>query len=232
MLTRNQMAWRAAQEIQDGAFVNLGLGMPLAVADFVPENRDIFFQSENGIIGLGAVVPDDEADWDLIDAGSRGVRLRDGACVVDSLAAFGMIRGGHLDITILGGFEVAANGDLANWTLGKKGIGPLVGGAMDLASSARSVWVMMTHTGRDGSPRLLDRCSLPLTGRQCVKRVFTDIAVISVGDDAFIVDEIVDGVSADELRARTGARIVIDQRCKTLRVPEEIEARDPAIAQT
>ena len=139
-----------------------------------------------------------------------------------------MIRGGHIDITILGGFEVASNGDLANWTLGKKGVAPLVGGAMDLASSARSVWVMMTYTARDGSPRLLDRCSLPLTGKQCVKRVFTDLAVITVSAEGFVVDEIVDGVSADELRHKTGGAIVIDERCKILRLPQEVKDLQPA----
>jgi 3-oxoadipate CoA-transferase, beta subunit len=229
MMTRDQIAWRVAEEISDGAFVNLGLGMPLAVADFVPESRDIFFQSENGIIGIGAVLPEEQADWDLIDAGSRGVGLRDGACVIDSLGAFSMIRGGHIDITILGGFEVSSNGDLANWTLDAPGAAPLVGGAMDLASSARSVWVMMTHSNRNGAPRLLEKCTLPLTGEKCVKRIFTDLAVIEVTEGGFCAEEIVDGISVEELVARTGARIIIDERTKVLRAPNAVRPGKPQL---
>lgn len=219
MLTRQQIAWRVAQEIPDGSYVNLGLGMPVLVTDYVPATRDVFFQSENGVLGLGAVVSDEDADWDLIDAGSRAIKLRSGGCVVDSLGAFGMIRGGHIDITVLGGFEVSAGGDLANWTLGGPEDAPLVGGAMDLASSAKSTWVMMSHNARDGSPRLLQHCVLPLTGKRCVSKVFTDIAVIAVTSSGFVAVELLSGVSIDELRKKTGAPIIVDDRCKVLQLP-------------
>jgi 3-oxoadipate CoA-transferase, beta subunit len=219
VLTRQQIAWRVAQEIPDGSYVNLGLGMPVLVSDHVPATRDVFFQSENGVLGMGAVVSDEDADWDLIDAGSRAIKLRSGGCVVDSLGAFGMIRGGHIDITVLGGFEVSAEGDLANWTLGGPEDAPLVGGAMDLASSAKSTWVMMSHNARNGSPRLLKECALPLTGRRCVAKVFTDIAVIDVSESRFVAVELLSGVSIDELRMKTGAPVTVDDRCKVLQLP-------------
>lgn len=222
MLNREQMAWRVAQDLPEGKVVNLGIGMPVAVADFLPGDREIFIQSENGLVGAGRCVPDEIGDFDLIDAGSRCVELREGGCVIDSLGAFSMIRGGHVDISILGGFEVAGNGDFANWSTGESDMGPLVGGAMDLASSARSLWVMMAHTSRQGAPRLLERCSLPLTGARCVSRVFTDLAIVRITGGGFVAEEIVEGVSIEDLAARTGAAISIAPGCRVLRPPSTI----------
>ncbi len=219
-LNRRQMAWRAAQDITERQLVNLGLGMPVAVADYVKPELDMFFQSENGIVGVGPLATDDQIDTDLVDAGARRITLRGGATIVDSAASFAMIRGGHIDVTILGAFEVAANGDLANWDMRVPDKGPLVGGAMDLAACARSVWVIMEHNTRKGAPRLIETCTLPLTAKGCVKRVFTDIAVVDVTRDGFVAREIVDGVSVEELKQRTGAALSIASDWRPLRTPD------------
>jgi len=219
-LNRLQMAWRAAQDIEDGTVVNLGLGMPVNVSDYVPHDFDVVVQSENGIIGVGPLASANAADSDLVDAGSRKVTLRAGATIIDSAASFAMIRGGHIDVTILGAFEVAANGDLANWDNRIPDKGPLVGGAMDLAASAQAVWVLMEHTTRKGGPRLLDQCTLPLTAVRCVKRIYTDLAVLSVTDSGLLVHEILPGVSREELQARTGAKLTFAPDCRDLVTPD------------
>ena len=219
-LDRNQMAWRAAQDIPDGAVVNLGIGMPVHVADHLPQGRDVFFQSENGVVGVGPLAAPEAADPDLVDAGSRRITLRPGASIVDSAWSFAMIRGGHIDVTVLGAFEVAENGDLANWDMRVPNKGPLVGGAMDLAVGARAVWVIMEHNTRGGGPRLLAQCSLPLTAVGCVKRVYTDIAVIDVTATGFVAREILDGMSVEDLRARTGAELAVAPDCRPLRAPD------------
>jgi 3-oxoadipate CoA-transferase, beta subunit len=154
-LNRSQMVWRAAQDIGDGWLVNLGIGLPVAVADHIPKGLDVFFHSENGVVGVGPVAAANQADSDLVDAGSRQITLRPGASIVDSAWSFSMIRGGHIDVTILGAFEVAANGDLANWDMKIPHKGPLVGGAMDLAAAAKSVWIVMEHNTRSGGPRIV-----------------------------------------------------------------------------
>ena len=219
-LNRLQMAWRVGQDIEDGTVVNLGLGMPVGVSDYVPHDYDVVVQSENGIIGVGPLASANAADSDLVDAGSRKVTLRAGATIIDSAASFAMIRGGHIDVTILGAFEVASNGDLANWDNRIPDKGPLVGGAMDLAASARAVWVMMEHNTRKGGPRLLAACTLPLTAVRCVKRVYTDIAVLSVTPQGFLVHEILPGISRDELQRRTGAPLAFAPDCKDLVTPD------------
>jgi 3-oxoadipate CoA-transferase beta subunit len=218
-LNRHQIAWRAAQDIQDGMLVNLGLGIPVLASDYVPSDRDVFVQSENGIIGCGALAAQDAADPDLVDAGSRRITLRAGAAIVDSVSSFAMIRGGHIDVTILGAFEVAQNGDLANWDSGVPNKGPLIGGAMDLAACTGQVWVTMEHTTRRGDPRLLERCALKLTAVRCVTRVFTDLAVVDVTDGGFVVREIIAGLSRDDLQARTGATLAFAADCRTLEAP-------------
>lgn len=218
-LTRNQMAWRAAQDIQDGWLVNLGIGIPVLAADYLPQGRDVFIQSENGIIGCGPLAAPTEENPDLVDAGSRRITLRPGASVVDSAASFAMIRGGHIDVTILGCFEVAANGDMANWDSGIPDKGPLIGGAMDLAACAREVWVVMEHTTRRGSARLLDACRLKLTAVQCVTRVFTDLAVVDVKPEGFVVRELVPSLSAEELQGRTEAKLLFAPDCRALTAP-------------
>ncbi len=219
-LNRLQMAWRVGQDIEDGTVVNLGLGMPVGVSDYVPHDYDVVVQSENGIIGVGPLASANAADPDLVDAGSRRVTLRAGATIIDSANSFAMIRGGHIDVTILGAFEVASNGDLANWDNRIPDKGPLVGGAMDLAASARAVWVMMEHNTRKGAPRLLEACTLPLTAVRCVKRIYTDIAVLSVTEDGFLVHEILPGISREVLQARTGAKLSFAPDCRALETPE------------
>lgn len=218
-LDRNQMAWRAAQDLPDGGVVNLGLGMPVLVSNYMPAGRDIFLQSENGILGVGPEAEPDEEDRNLVDAGSRRITLRDGASIVDSASSFAMIRGGHIDVTILGAFEVAMNGDLANWDSRVPDKGPLVGGAMDLAAGAKSTWALMQYNTRDGGPRLLETCTLPLTAPGCVDWIYTDIAVVQVTDQGFVATELLADISAEDLRSRTGAPITISDRCKSLTVP-------------
>jgi 3-oxoadipate CoA-transferase beta subunit len=218
-LNRLQTAWRAAQDIGDGMLVNLGLGMPVHVADYLRPGVDVFIQSENGVIGVGPLAPSDRIDTDLVDAGSRRITLRPGASIVDSSWSFAMIRGGHIDVTILGAFEVAANGDLANWDMRLPDKGPLVGGAMDLAACARSVWVIMEHVTRKGMPRLLERCTLPLTAVRCVTRVYTDLAVIDITPDGMMVREMLDGMSEPDLRERTGAPLTFAANCRPLTAP-------------
>jgi 3-oxoadipate CoA-transferase beta subunit len=199
--------------------VNLGLGMPVAVADYLRPEVDVFVQSENGVIGVGPPAPEGRIDTDLVDAGSRRITLRPGASIVDSAWSFAMIRGGHIDVTILGAFEVAANGDLANWDMRLPGKGPLVGGAMDLAVGARAVWVIMEHTTRTGAPRLLEACTLPLTAVRCVRRVFTDLAVIDVTPGGMVVREMLEGISEAELRERTAAPLAFAPDCRPLEAP-------------
>jgi 3-oxoadipate CoA-transferase beta subunit len=218
-LNRRQMAWRAAQDIAPRSLVNLGMGMPVHVADYLAPEADVFIHSENGVIGAGRVASPEHADPDLVDASSRRITLRPGAAIVDSVWSFAMIRGGHIDVTILGAFEVAANGDLANWDMRVPDKGPLVGGAMDLAAGARAVWVIMEHTTRKGGPRLVEACTLPLTGKACVKRVFTDLAVIDVTPAGFRVREILPGLSQVDLQARTGAALAFARDCRPLEPP-------------
>jgi 3-oxoadipate CoA-transferase beta subunit len=218
-LNRLQMAWRAAQDIDDGTLVNLGIGMPVAVADYLRPDVDVFFQSENGVIGVGPLAAPEHVDTDLVDAGSRRITLRAGASIVDSAWSFAMIRGGHIDVTILGAFEVAGNGDLANWDMRSVNKGPLVGGAMDLAAGAREVWVMMEHVTRKGTPRLLERCTLPLTAVRCVTRVYTDLAVIEVTPAGLLVREMLAGMSRPELQGRTGAPLAFASDCRALVTP-------------
>jgi 3-oxoadipate CoA-transferase beta subunit len=218
VLNRLQVTWRAAQDIKDGQVVNLGIGLPVHCSDYLRPDVDVILQSENGIIGVGPLAAKDKADTDLVDAGSRRITLRPGAAIVDSSWSFAMIRGGHIDVTILGAFEVAQNGDLANWDMRVPNRGPLVGGAMDLAACAREVWVIMEHVTRKGAPRLLEKCALPLTAVQCVTRVFTDLAVVDVGHDGFVVREMVD-ISRDELQAKSGARLAFAPDCKPLTAP-------------
>ena len=222
-LNRLQMAWRAAQDLQEGMVVNLGLGMPVACSDYVPGDREIVFQSENGVISAGPLAGPNVADPDLVDAGSRQITIAYGGTVIDSTASFAMIRGGHIDVTLLGAFEVAANGDLANWDSRIPDKGPLVGGAMDLAATAKAVWVIMEHTTRKGAPRLLERCSLPLTAPACVKRIYSDLAVISVTPDGFVVHEIVPDMSQADLQAASGAKLIFAPDCGVLRAPDIAE---------
>ena len=218
-LSRNQIAWRAAQDLEDGMVVNLGLGMPVLCANYSPEGREILLQSENGVLGVGPVAEGEEADRDQTDAGSQLITLIPGASIFSSSDSFAMIRGGHIDVTLLGGFEVASNGDLANWDAEMKGKGPLIGGAMDLAVGAKEVRIMMQHTTRDGAPRLLEKCNYKLTAPNCVTRVYTDLAVVDVTDKGFVVREMLEGLSREELQAKSGTQLVFADDCGVLSPP-------------
>lgn len=219
-LNRNQMAWRAAQDVPDGGVVNLGLGMPVLISNYIPADLDIFLQSENGLLGVGPKADEAHRDRNQVDAGSRLITLRHGASIFDSVASFAMIRGGHIDVTVLGAFEVAANGDLANWDSRIPNKGPLVGGAMDLAIGAKATWILMQFNTKDSAPRLLETCTLPLTAPGCVKRIYTDIAVVEVTSEGFVAREILASVSAEELRSRTGTEIKIAGDCQELTTPD------------
>ena len=203
-LTREQMAARVAHDIPDGACVNLGIGLPTLVANHLPKNREILLQSENGVIGMGPAPADGEEDFDLINAGKEPVTLLPGGVYFHHADSFGMMRGGHLDICVLGAFQVSVTGDLANWHTGAPDAIPAVGGAMDLAIGAKRVYVMMEHTTKQGQSKIVDRCTYPLTGIGCVNRIFTDLAVLDVTPRGLAVVEIVDGLSFDELQRVTG----------------------------
>lgn len=219
-LTRNQMAWRAAQDIADCSYVNLGIGIPVLVANYIPEDRDVMLQSENGILGIGPAPAEGEIDPYFVDAGGQHVGLAFGGMLTDSVGAFTMITGGHIDLTLLGAFQVANNGDFANWDARVPNKGPLVGGAMDLAAGARDVRLIMAHTTRDGEPRLVGQCTYPLTARGRASRVYTDLAVIDASPSGFVVREMVEGLSKDELSAKTGAPIEIASDCRSLTAPD------------
>jgi 3-oxoadipate CoA-transferase, beta subunit len=199
------MAARVAQDIPDGSYVNLGIGLPTLVADVVPPGREIVYHSENGILGMGPAPEPGTGDPELINAGKQLVTLVPGGAYFHHTDAFVMMRGGHIDITVLGAFQVAANGDLANWATDDATLPPAVGGAMDLAVGARQVFVLTTHTTKDGRPKLLPTCTYPLTAAAVVDRVYTDLAVLDVTPDGFVVREMVPGLGRDELQARTGA---------------------------
>ena len=206
-LTRTEMAHRLAQDIPDGAYVNLGIGLPTLVANYVPEGREVIYHSENGILGMGPAPAPGEEDPELINAGKDPVTVVPGAAYVHHTDSFLIMRGGHLDVSVLGAFQVAANGDLANWATNDEHFPPAVGGAMDLAVGARRVLVLTTHTTTDGDPKLVERCTYPLTAARVVHRVYTDLAVLDVTPEGLTVREIIPDVSRRELQDRTGARL-------------------------
>ena len=204
-LDRNQMAARVARDIPEGAVVNLGIGLPTLVANHLPHDREILLHSENGLLGMGPAAAPGEEDYDLINAGKQPVTLLRGGAYFHHADSFAMMRGGHLDICVLGAFQVSASGDLANWHTGAADAIPAVGGAMDLAIGAKKTYVMMEHTTKGGEQKIVERCSYPLTGVGCVARIYTDLAVIDVTPSGLVVVETVEGMGFDELQARTGA---------------------------
>ncbi|TNB97542.1 3-oxoacid CoA-transferase subunit B [Paracoccus marcusii] len=218
-LTNAQIAWRAAQDIHDGAYVNLGIGFPEMVARFQPIGRQAIFHTENGILGFGEAPPAGAEDWDLINAGKKAVTIRPGTAFFHHADSFAMVRGGHLDVAILGAYQVAQNGDLANWSTGPKGV-PAVGGAMDLVHGAKRVAVITDHVTRDGKPKLVEACSLPLTGVACVTRVYTSLAVIDIEGGRFMLREKLAALSFDYLQSLTGAPLHADGAVTDLIVPE------------
>ena len=202
--TREEMAQRAAQELRDGYVVNLGIGIPTLVANYVPPGMDIVLHSENGLMGMGPYPFEGDEDPQIINAGKETVTILPGGSVFDSAMSFAMVRGGHVDLTILGGMEVSASGDLANWMVPGARVNGM-GGAMDLVNGARRVIVLMSHTNKSGEPKLLDKCALPLTGVGCVHRVITDYATVDIGPDGFVLVDVAEGHTAEEVRALTGA---------------------------
>jgi 3-oxoacid CoA-transferase subunit B len=216
-LTRQEVARRAAQELREGMYVNLGMGIPTLVTGFVPAGMTVFLQSEHGILGMGPPPPPGRADPDFVDASRTPVTVIPGAALFSSAESFAMIRGRHLDMTILGAYQVSARGDLANWMIPERGVGS-IGGAMDLVYGARRVVVTMEHVTKDGKPRVVDRCSYPLTGRQCVDLIVTDLAVIEVGDDGLVLKEVAPGATPQEVQAKTGADLAVSAELREIRV--------------
>ncbi len=218
-LTNAQIAWRAAQDLPDGAYVNLGIGFPEMIATFKPKGRDVVYHTENGILDFGEAPPAGEEDWDLINAGKKAVTLNPGAAFFHHADSFAMVRGGHLDVAVLGAYEVAETGDLANWSTGPGSV-PAVGGAMDLVHGAKQVWVVTDHVTKKGEPKLLEECRLPLTGVACVTTVYTSLAVIDVIDKRFVLREKLASISLEDLQAVTGATLVTGDMVGELNVPE------------
>jgi 3-oxoacid CoA-transferase subunit B len=204
--SKEEMAQRAAREIAPGSIVNLGIGLPTLVADYLPEELGVWFHSENGLLGMGPFPYEGDEDSQIINAGKQTVTIVPGGSIFDSALSFGMIRGGHVDLAILGAMQIGANGDLANWAIpGGKIMG--IGGAMDLASGARRILVMTTHTTKEGEPKLVETCNYPLTAKGCVNRIISEIAVIDVTPGGFVLVETAPGVSREEVQSKTGAKL-------------------------
>lgn len=203
----DEIAKRVAQDIEEGMYVNLGIGQPTKVADFLPKDKDIFLHSENGVLGMGPAPEEADRDGDLINAGKQYITLLKGGSYFHHGDSFAMIRGGHIDLCVLGAFEVAKNGDIANWFLGRPKDIPAVGGAMDLAVGAKKVYVIMDHVSKNGEPKIVESLNLPITGEKCVNRIYTDLAVIDIIEQGLVVRDMVDGLTFDELQSKTGATL-------------------------
>lgn len=216
-LSRDGLAKLVASHLPKEGFVNLGIGAPTQVGDFLPADTSVILHTENGVLSVGPKPPDGEEDWDLINAGKSPITLGIGGSYFDSSLSFAMMRGGHVDVAVLGAFEVAQNGDLANWTTGDTtGEPPGVGGAIDLAVGAEQIWVMMDHVTRTGTPRIVERCSYPLTAAGVVKRIFTNLAIIRVAADGLVVEAMVEGMTLPELQRQTAAPLRLAEKVGTI----------------
>lgn len=227
-LTREQMAQRVACELRDGYYVNLGIGIPTLVANYIPPDIEVMLQSENGLLGMGAFPSDDEVDPDMINAGKQTVTARIGASIFSSVESFAMIRGGHIDLTVLGAFEVDVHGNIASWMVPGKLVKGM-GGAMDLVAGASNIIVTMTHA-KGGESKLLERCTLPLTGSGCIRRVLTDLAYLEIHDRAFVLRERAPGVSVEEIKAKTAGRLVVPKIVPEMRLATDSSQSRPAHA--
>lgn len=223
MLSRHGIAYRVSIDLPEGSYVNLGIGIPNLIGDMLPPGKEIFFHSENGILGMGPAPPAGMEDIDLINAGKQYVTVIPGASFFDHPTSFAMIRGGHIDFCVLGALQVAANGDLANWrTPGEKV--PGVGGAMDLAFGVKNIFVTMTHVAKDGSPKILDKCTLPLTAPRCVRRIYTDMALIDVTPGGLVLREVAPGLTPEQVQAKTEPRLTVAADCREMTIPEKYRA--------
>lgn len=227
-LTREQMAQRVASELRDGYYVNLGIGIPTLVANYIPPGIEVMLHSENGLLGMGASPTEEEIDPDMINAGKQTVTARVGASIFSSVESFAMIRGGHIDLTVLGAFEVDVHGNIASWMIPGKLVKGM-GGAMDLVAGASNIIVTMTHE-KGGQSKLLERCTLPLTGSGCIRRVLTDLAYLEIHDRAFVLRERAPGVTVEEIKAKTAGRLVVPSDVPEMRLSNDANHGSPAHA--